>query len=128
MRSDRYDYGTDPSARLPRHPARLSRDRRVKLAFASRAVGELLLAEPQRLGKIESTHGFLDPVAKALRDLGREHRPGTRTDELLECAPLRVGQLHPRMVGIATDMVATPDDILRALADPERLAIAGGAS
>jgi DNA-binding transcriptional ArsR family regulator len=29
------------------------------------------------------------------------------------------------MVGVATDMPETPDDILRALADPERLAIAG---
>ena len=29
------------------------------------------------------------------------------------------------MVGIATDMAETPDDILRALADPERLRIAG---
>jgi hypothetical protein len=30
-----------------------------------------------------------------------------------------------RMVGLATDMAETPDEILRALADPERLAIAG---
>ena len=29
------------------------------------------------------------------------------------------------MVGLATDMAETPDEILRALADPERLAIAG---
>lgn len=29
------------------------------------------------------------------------------------------------MVGVATDMTETPDEILRALADPERLAIAG---
>src|SRR3712207_867702 len=29
------------------------------------------------------------------------------------------------MVGVATDMPETPDDILRALADPERLSIAG---
>jgi hypothetical protein len=29
------------------------------------------------------------------------------------------------MVGVVTDMPETPDDILRALADPERLAIAG---
>lgn len=29
------------------------------------------------------------------------------------------------MVGIETDMAETPDEILRALADPERLAIAG---
>ncbi|MGZ5302435.1 MAG: DUF2087 domain-containing protein, partial [Actinomycetota bacterium] len=54
-----------------------------------------------------------------------ERGPGVGADQLLEGAPLRVGELHPCMVGIGTDMAETPDEILRALADPERLTIAG---
>ncbi|MGH2631209.1 MAG: DUF2087 domain-containing protein, partial [Actinomycetota bacterium] len=46
-------------------------------------------------------------------------------DQPVEGAALRVGELHPGMVCRRTDMAETPDEILRALADPQRLAIAG---
>jgi hypothetical protein len=38
---------------------------------------------------------------------------------------LRIGELHQRMVRMGADMAENPDEILRALADPQRLAIAG---
>ena len=77
------------------------------------------------LAKLELADRLLDPVAQALREVGGERGAGVGADQLLEGAPLRVGELHPCMVGIGTDMAETPDEILRALADPERLAIAG---
>ena len=88
-------------------------------------VGELLLAEPQRVAELEPADGLLDAVAQPLREVGGERGAGVGADQLLEGAPLRVGELHHCMVGIGTDMAETPDEILRALADPERLAIAG---
>ena len=88
-------------------------------------VVQLLLAQPEGIGELETTHRPLDPITQPLREVGREHRALPRADQLLERAPLRVGEPHASMLGGAPDMPETPDDILRALADPERLAIAG---
>ena len=78
--------------------------------------------------ELELAGGVLDPVAEPLRQIRREDGPLAGADQLLERPPLRVGQLHASMLGGAADMPETPDDILRALADPERLAIAGRSS
>lgn len=44
---------------------------------------------------------------------------------MLERSTLRIGKLHGSMLVSGDDMAETPDDILRALADPERLSVAG---
>ncbi len=77
------------------------------------------------LGELEPPDGLLDAVAQALREVGGERGAGVGADQLLEGAALRVGELHHCMLEIRTDMTETPDEILRALADPERLTIAG---
>jgi hypothetical protein len=97
---------------------------RPEHAFAFRAVVEAFLAEPQHLGSVQAAGGLLDAIAEPLRKVGWEDRPLT-PDQLIQRAALRIGQLHVSMLGGATDMPESPDDILRALADPERLAIAG---
>ena len=68
---------------------------------------------------------MLDAVPQPLRQLGREDGSLPRADEPVERSLLGIGELHLRMVSRETDMAETPDDILRALADPERLAIVG---
>src|SRR6476660_7396533 len=104
---------------------RLPGDRGRELALAAPVIGELLLAEPQRVGELESPDRLLDPVAQTLGQVGGEGGARVGADQLLEGAPLRVGELHHCMLEIGTDMAETPDEILRALADPERLTIAG---
>src|SRR5262245_11381697 len=107
---------------------RLPRNGRLELALAAGVIVELLLAEPQRFAELELADRLLDPIAEPLREIGREGRSFARADEPLERAALRVGELHRGMVCNRSDMAETPDDILRALADPERLAIAGALS
>ena len=97
-------------ANLPSH-----RPWSVSFSFPSQSV----------LAELQLADRLLDPVAEPLRRGPAGTSADRRADQLFEGATLRVRELHPCMVGIGTDMAETPDEILRALADPERLAIAG---
>lgn len=104
---------------------RLTGEHRLELALTTTMLVELLLTEPQRLGELELTGSPFDAIAEPLGKVRRERRPLTPADQPVEGAPLWIGELHVSMVCKRTDMAETPDEILRALADPERLAIAG---
>ncbi len=104
---------------------RLAGEHRPEHALAPAVLVELLLAEPQRVRHLELTDRDLDAIAQPLREVRWERGPLTRADQPVERALLRIGESHARMVCRKTDMAETPDEILRALADPERLAIAG---
>ena len=104
---------------------RLAGDLGVERTLAAPEVVERLLAEPQRLRSFQPADRALDPIAEPLREIRGEDRSLPRSDQPVQRPALRFGELHASMLGGAADMPETPDDILRALADPERLAIAG---
>src|SRR5215212_2283118 len=96
------------------------------------------LPDPDRVAPLDRARRLLDPVTDARDDVRREHGTLPRPDQPIERPPLRWREIdgrigwaacegihRGRIVGGPTDMPETPDDILRALADPERLAIAG---
>ena len=97
--------------------------RRTALASAELVQG--LFPEPERLAELELPRSPLDPVDEPLTEVRREDGPLRGADQPVEGPPLRIGEEHRIMVGKETDMTEHPDDILRALADPERLRIAG---
>jgi hypothetical protein len=113
------------SARRMGERRRSARDGRLELPLAACVLVELLLPEPERLAELQLANGLFDAIAEPLRKIGRERGTIAAADQALHGALLRIGELHLRMVRIETDMAETPDDILRALADPQRLAIAG---
>ncbi|TMK92238.1 MAG: DUF2087 domain-containing protein [Actinobacteria bacterium] len=104
---------------------RFARDLGGEGALAPAEIVQLLLAEPEPVRQVEAPGRSLDPIAEPLREVRREHRALPGADQLLEGPTLRVRQLHASMLRGSTDMAETPDEILRALADPQRLAIAG---
>ena len=114
----------DRGGGVVRERGRLTRELGPEHALALAKVVQSFLAQPEHVGELEPASGLLDPIAQPLGEVGGEHRP-LGADQLLERAPLRFGQLHASMLGGDTDMPENPDDILRALADPERLTIAG---
>lgn len=83
------------------------------------------LAQPERLSELELPRRPLDPVNEALPQIRGEDGALGGADQPIQGAPLRIGEEHRIMVGTETDMTEHPDDILRALADPDRLRIAG---
>ena len=72
----------------------LAGDRGLERALAPRMLVELLLAEPERLAELELADRLLDPIAQPLGKVGGEDRPLPRTDEPVEGALLRIGELH----------------------------------
>ena len=93
--------------------------------LAATELVEGFLPEPERLPELQLARRSFDPIDEALPEIRGEDGPLRGADQPVQGPPLRVGEEHRIMVGTETDMTEHPDDILRALADPERLRIAG---
>ena len=80
--------------RVVRERRALPGEDRAEEALAPAQVGEVGLAEPERLGEVERARGVLDAVAQALRQARREGRPLSRPDQGLHRAALDRRELH----------------------------------
>ena len=113
-----------PASARTAAPRRSTFDREGPLA--PREVVELLLADPQRFGARRAP-----ATASSMRSRSRWARSAAKTGRspvpISWSSVRRCGSVScmSRMLEGETDMPETPDDVLRALADPERLAIAG---